>query len=121
MTAYFALWRVMFLLALILELPVVVFAAPRDRRTRVVLGALLGNAITHPMLWFVWPRILSGTPMLVAGETCAVVVEALTMHLVGGIDRRRAFVISFAANFYSWGVGEVINRVVFPRMAEYLW
>src|SRR5881394_1909459 len=56
MTAYIALWRVIFLLALILELPIVVF------------GALVGNAITHPLLWFGWPRILSGAPLLLAGE-----------------------------------------------------
>jgi hypothetical protein len=120
-TAYFALWRVMFLLALVLELPIVTFASPREKRVRVIVGALVGNAITHPLLWFGWPRVLSGTPMLLVGETCAVVVEAFAMAWIGGIDRKRAFVISFCANFYSWGVGEIINRVVFPRMAEYLW
>ena len=121
MTAYFALWRVMFLLTLLLELPIVVFATPRPMRVRVTLAALVGNAITHPLLWFGWPRLLSGAPLLVAGETCAVVVEALAMNVLGGLDRRGALILSLGANFYSWGIGEIINRVVFPRMADYLW
>ncbi len=120
-SAYVALWQVFFALALVLELPLVALASPAGKRARSVIGALVGNALTHPLLWFVWPRLLPHLPALLLGEACAVVVEAGAIHFIAKVPPRQALVISAAVNLYSWAVGEALSRVLFPRMVAFVY
>ncbi len=117
--AYVALWQSVFVLALALELPIVGFAAPAGRRARALLGSLLGNALTHPALWFLWPRLLPATPALLVGEACAIGVEGAAIWLVARVSPRRAVAIAAAANLYSGGVGELVMRVFGTRLSAF--
>jgi hypothetical protein len=115
--AYSALWRSVFLLALALELPIVAWGSPRERRAWALTASIVGNAITHPLLWFVWPRIMPYTAAVLVGETVAVVVEGALIAMA--LKSKRGFAVALAANLYSWAVGELVMRVVFVRLTHY--
>jgi hypothetical protein len=116
--AYSALWRSVFLLALALELPMVALVSPRERRWWAVLSSLVGNAITHPLLWFVWPRLLPYGAAVITGELVAVAVEGALIAFA--IRSRSGFAIALLANAYSWLVGDFVMRVVSVR-AMHFW
>lgn len=115
--AYSALWRSVFLLALALELPIVAWGSPKERRHWALLASIVGNAITHPLLWFVWPRFFSHTTAVLVGETTAIVVEGALIAIA--LKSKRGFAIGLAANLYSWAVGELVMRVVAVRIMRY--
>jgi hypothetical protein len=114
--SYALLWRWVFALALLLELPLI---AVVTKRTRPVLASLLGNALTHPLLWFVWPRVFSYGVAVGVGETCAVVIEGASMATLGGLGLRRGMSLSLAVNLYSWLVGELILRGIAPALIRF--
>lgn len=115
--AYFALWRWVFALALTLELPLVALAVPRPQRLRAVSVAVLGNAITHPALWFLWPRIMPYGAALIVGELVAVGAEGALLATLGKLGRRGIW-IALAANLYSWAIGELILRGLGPALVR---
>ncbi|MBI2391760.1 MAG: hypothetical protein HYV09_19375 [Deltaproteobacteria bacterium] len=114
---YFALWRWVFVLALTLELPVVALAVRRPQRLRAVMVAVLGNAITHPALWFLWPRVMPYGAALVVGELVAVGVEGALLATLGKLGRRGVWIALFA-NLYSWAIGELILRGLGPALVR---
>ena len=116
---YVGLWRWVFLLALALELPLVFLAAPREHRVRATFASLLGNALTHPALWFLWPRVLPYGLAIVVGEVFAIAVEGAAMATVGKLGRR-GFVLALMVNGYSWAVGELVMRGIGPALLR-LW
>lgn len=70
--------------------------------------AVLLSAVTHPVVWFVWPRLIESYPLMVAcAELFAVTVEALLLA-AGGC--RRPLLLSFLANAASYGLGELSRR-----------
>lgn len=80
---------------------------------RVSVAAAFGaSAITHPVLWFVlFPRLpLPYIWLIIAGETFAVVVEALYFAVI--FHRRRAIAWSLVANGASFGLG-MLSRWLF--------
>lgn len=113
--SYFALWRAVFVLALALELPIVAFAAPREHRQRATLASVLGNAVTHPALWFLWPRVLPYGAAVLVGELFAIGVEGALLSTVGKLGRR-GFVVALIANLYSWAIGELVMRGIGPAL-----
>lgn len=113
---YVSLWRWIFVLALSLELPLVFFLA-RGRRSRAVLASLLANAITHPALWFLWPRVMPYTAAVIFGELFAVGVEGAAIALSG--QRRWGFVIALVANAYSYALGELVMRAIGPALYRF--
>jgi len=114
--SYVALWRWVFALALLLELPLIALAT---RRARPVVASLLGNALTHPALWFLFPRYFAYTTALVLGEATAVVVEGASMATLGKLGWKRGLLLSLAVNSYSWLIGEVILRGVGPALVRF--
>jgi hypothetical protein len=105
-----------FALALLLELPLIALAT---KRTRPVLASLLGNAITHPALWFFFPRFFGYGTALALGETTAVLVEGASMATLGGLGLRRGMWLALAVNLYSWAVGELVMRGVAPALMRF--
>ncbi len=116
MSAYTRLFHAMLPLVLLLELPMYALLAPQDRRGRVLLAALAGNALSYPLLWFGWVRVLSPHLAVLSGEASAVLIEALLLALVG-VRPLRAVSTAALVNAYSWAVGEWIFRLVLPRVA----
>ena len=115
--SYVALWQWIFILALSLELPLVFFLA-RGRRGRAVLASLAANAITHPALWFLWPRLMPYGASVVFGELFAVGVEGAAIATLGG-QRRFGFLIALAANAYSYAIGELVMRLIGPALYQF--
>jgi hypothetical protein len=121
--AYELAWLNAFLFTQAVEVPVYVAGLRRlgeQPRWRAGAGplpllgqlllALLLSAVTHPVVWFVWPRLVLNYPIMVAcAEVFAVTVEAL---LLAGSGCRRPLLLSFLANAASFGLGELSRRVL---------
>ncbi len=68
-----------------------------------ILCAFLASAITHPWVWYFFPRYIDDYwPMVAVAETFAVVVEALWLQFCG---LRRALLWSLVANGTSATLG----------------
>lgn len=76
--------------------------------------ALVPSAVTHPFVWFVFPKLqeygISYVGMAAAAEAFAVLVEAALVSLVFGVPGRRAFWVSVLANASSVAVGLVLRE-----------
>lgn len=76
--------------------------------------ALVPSAVTHPFVWFVFPKLqehgISYLGMAVAAEAFAVLVEAALVRLAFGVPGRRAFWVSVLANASSVAVGLVLRE-----------
>jgi hypothetical protein len=99
-------WLGAFAFGQAIEVPIYALALRRVGlgRWRLWLAAFGPTALTHPIVWFVFPWILptSYWLMAVAAETFAVLAEALYLRLFGV---RRALVWSLSANALSCGLG----------------
>jgi hypothetical protein len=76
---------------------------------RLVFAGAVGTCLTHPLLWFVWPAVISDfTWYTVSGELIVAAVEALVFFaLARPIPFFRAVAASFIANAASYGLGEL--------------
>lgn len=97
-------WARAFALTEIVEAPIYRYALPTTWPR-----ALAASAITHPVVWFVFPWIaveldLGWTTMAVLAETFAVAVEA-AFFARAGVRARRAALVSLLANGASVTVG----------------
>jgi hypothetical protein len=102
------IWVLAFLWTLALELPIYT-AVLRHRRVVAITFAV--NAITHPLLWFVFPRFDPYWQYVLAGETCVIAAEALLVALA--IQHAgRAIAASLLANVFSTLVGIAILKLI---------
>lgn len=106
-------WLIAFLFTQVVEIPIWAFglrrAEPRlDRRLAIAFGASL---LTHPLVWFAFPRLVTGTyvGMVVVAELFAWFVEAMYMS---GFGLKRALWWSLAANGASMSLG-LLSRWAF--------
>jgi len=98
-------WLPVFLFAQAIEMPL--YALPLRRlgytRPKRWLAAFIPTALTHPIVWFVFPRLVHPyLAMAIAAESFAVVVEALVLRRFGV---QRALGWSLLANALSCGLG----------------
>lgn len=108
-------WLLAFIATALIEVPIVV-AATRDLgltlklRSLVVLGA---QALTHPLVWFVFPRLPgSAEAWFWCSELTAVVLEGvLYARALTGLGALRAFGLAAVANAVSLGVGIAWNAL----------
>jgi hypothetical protein len=102
-------WLLAFVATVLLEATVVAMATrDLDVSLRRRLGVVfLGQALTHPLVWFVFPR-LPGPPeaWFWVSELVAVLLEAiLYARALSGVGALRAFGLSALANALSLGAG----------------
>lgn len=109
-------WLAAFVFTQLVEVPIYLVALsrarPRRRRSRDLLVAFAASAITHPIVWFAFPRLFSAGKyvcMLACAEAFAVVVEAIWLR---AFDVRRAIAWSIVANAASLGLG-LLSRALF--------
>ncbi len=115
-----------YLFTVAVETPVLLVALSRRhvRPKKLVAGVWL-TACTYPVVWYVIPFLFDPAdqrvPYLLAAETFAPLTECLsfwTAFVRGLPPDRRATVRDLAAvvlaNLTSFGVGEVVNRVLVP-------
>lgn len=102
-------WLLAFAFTQVVEVPIYALAAKRfwpERASlpwRIVLG-FGASALTHPFVWFVFPRLIRDdwTTMVVVAETFAVVAEAIYLRMTG---MKRAFWVALVANMASLWLG----------------
>jgi hypothetical protein len=105
-------WAKAFAFTQAVEVPIYRWGAPTQFRY-----AFLASAITHPFVWFVFPRIstafaISWTVIAIASEIFAWLVEAVLMkRVVPNISWRRAMLISLMANGSSLGLGLALREL----------
>lgn len=109
-------WLDAFALTQLIEAPIYVTAlragAPPARGWAAALALALGpSALTHPIVWFVFPRLLPEPywAMLACAEVFAVAAEAGYLRLLG---LRRPLELSLIANAASFGVGLVCRALL---------
>lgn len=112
------LYETRFLLALVttwaIEIPVLVVLVRfvfRDRSLplpRILFTGLLCTALTLPYLWFVLPPFVDAAYYPLIGEGLVVVVEAVVLNRVLGLEGKRAVVCSFVMNAVSFLLGLVL-------------
>jgi hypothetical protein len=111
-------WVRAFVFTQLVEMPLYI-AAMSTRRFGVarplllrILVAFLCSLITHPVVWFVFPRIMDAYEdyvlMVIEAETFAVVVEALVLRQFGV---RYALLVSFVTNMTSMSLGFVVRAL----------
>jgi hypothetical protein len=101
-------WLPVFVFAQVIEVPVYVVPLRRVgwRGSRLVLAAFGATALTHPFVWFVFPRLLPRSLwlMVFVSESFAVVIEAAYLRLLGV---RRPLGWSFLSNMLSFALGAI--------------
>ena len=106
------------LLTLAIEIPIVAFGLARWYRVPAARGASIGavaSLLTHPIVWFALPGLLSpavgGLGYLLAAEGFAWLVEAGIFWLATRRDPVRPLLLSLVANAGSFVVGGLLQLV----------
>ncbi len=113
-------------LTLVIEAPIVVaLLVRRCGLSRSLFVAFAASLVTHPLLWFVWPHVISlrhhYTAYVATGEILVVFIEAAIFLGVAlrpspkcvSLRTRAgfAFGVSVSANLASWGAGATMTRL----------
>ncbi|HEY6478016.1 MAG TPA: hypothetical protein VI456_15670 [Polyangia bacterium] len=110
-------WLVAFLITVAVEAPIVV-ALTRDvaaRAPRRFLLAVFAQLATHPLVWFIFPRLvgLTGRTSMLLSELWAWLAEAAFYALVfPGLPATRALGVSALANGASVAAGLLLGGVI---------
>ena len=124
MTVPLSVYLPYLLLTLGIEAPLVfALLARRAGWQRALLVALVASLVTHPMLWFLWSRVVSIQRHYVwyslSGELLVVLVEAGIFFALALRPRREsdslrsrlgtALGVSLLVNVSSWGTGMLLH------------
>jgi hypothetical protein len=109
------LYETKFLLALVttwcIEIPVLfgllrfLFRDKSTKPGRIIFVGLLCTALTLPYLWFVLPPYVDAAYYPLIGETLVVIVEAVILNRVLGLDVKKSALCSLAMNAASFFLG----------------
>ena len=105
-----AVWTRAFLLTLAIEAPLVLIGFARVGITKRIAIFFLANCLTHPALWFVFPRFDPYVIWLLLAETIVILVEwgVFAAAFRSTYSARYALLISFCVNFSSTLVGLIV-------------
>lgn len=118
--SYELAWLDAFLFTQVVEVPIYFLGMQRLRAkprwlkkplppSGQLLLAILLSAITHPVVWFVWPRLVSNyATMVTCAEIFAFGTEALVLAASG--YGAWALLLALLANGASFGLGELGRR-----------
>jgi len=112
------LYETKFLLALVttwcIEIPVLfgmirfLFQDKSTSRGRIIFTGLLCTALTLPYLWFVLPPYVDAAYYHLIGETLVVIMEAVILNRVIGLDAKKSLISSFSMNAASFALGFIL-------------
>lgn len=99
------------------ELPLLLFVLRREASSRRIAGTgLLCSGLTHPLLWFAWPKVVPLERYALFAATGEGLVFAFEAALIWALIFRaradrlgRAALASLAANAASFGVGLLLQ------------
>ena len=110
-------WLSAFLFTQVVEIPIYVVAlgrassagatAPLDDLPSRLAAAFGASLVTHPIVWFVFPRLPLGSyeGMVAGAETFAIVAEGIYFAALGAMRIRSAMLWSLGANLTSVTLG----------------
>lgn len=107
-------WARAFALTQVIEVPIyTAIAWKKAPLPRLIAAAFACTAVTHPLLWFVWPHVVTDyTAFVVSGELLIAVGESLLFFaLIPRLDLPRAIGAAFVANATSYGMGQLLRAV----------
>lgn len=119
----FAGWVRAFAFTELVEVPLYVTALSMLRIERAqkllpwqrVAVAFLCSLLTHPVVWFAFPRLIDSyehyVAMVIAAETFAVTAEALVLRFFG-VRLFWAVLLSFAVNMTSMSLGFLVRYLI---------
>jgi len=113
----FLMWVRSFVFTLAAEVPVYVLLVwKKVPLWRAVVAGMAGTCLTHPLLWFVWPKVVSDyTVYIVTGEILVAVIETLVFWIIARpVFFSRAVAASFIANAVSYGLGMLLRALGVP-------
>lgn len=109
------LYEALFLLALVttwaIEIPILILLVRFVFRDKTLpLAGIIGTgalctALTLPYLWFVLPPYVDAAYYVLIGETSVVLVEAVLLTRVLGLNPKVSIICSLAMNAASYGLG----------------
>ncbi len=112
------LYETKFLLALVttwvIEIPLltilvrIVYHKSEMPVSKIFFAGLLCTALTLPYLWFVLPPFVDAAYYPLIGEALVVVVEAVVLNRVLGLDVKRSAVCSLVMNALSYLLGLIL-------------
>ena len=99
-------WLASYVLTLTIEIPLAAALMGRDHPWKPALAAGLGTTMTHPLLWFLWPHVVSDYWLyIVSGEVGVVLLETVVYRALVRIDWGRAFGVAALVNAASYLLG----------------
>jgi hypothetical protein len=104
----FQAWLASFGFTLLIEVPLFVWLSRKwVSPARAALVGAAGSCLTHPLLWFVWSRLIADyTLYIVSGELLIASAESLLFYwLARPGTLSRAIGVTFVANAASYGLG----------------
>ncbi len=100
-------WLVAFFFTQLFEMPMY------WKATRSLRVAFFASAMTHPVVWFVFPLLMEHGveywPMVALAETFAVLAEAAWLRF-NGLSKGKALLWSLAANAFSTSCGFALRE-----------
>jgi len=102
------LWLFAFALTLTIELPI--YVAMLGRRRSSIGLALAVNVLTHPLLWFVFPRFSPLWLYIAIGELAVFAIEAAIVFAI--VRHRSAVAAALVANAASYAIGNIVMAIV---------
>jgi NADH:ubiquinone oxidoreductase subunit H len=101
-------WLFAFVFTQVIEGPIWWRGLPAERPgpARILL-ALLPTTLTHPIVWFVIPSLLSTWVVMFALAECFAVLAEAALARALGLSWKHALVLSLVANGLSAGLGLV--------------
>jgi hypothetical protein len=97
-----------FLLTLLLELPIVLFAY-RSQLGKALMIDILLNLFTWPLITLLY--INTNTPLPVM-EMCVFIIEGIGLKIFLSGNWTKAMFVSFLANGFSWSAGMLISKIL---------
>jgi hypothetical protein len=101
----------LFLITCLLEAPVYWVGLHRQLSVAKTFWVIvLVNLATHPAVTWLFPRFFlqinsTNRDYLMVSEVSAILVEAFLLMIIFNVSKRRAMVVSFLANLFSWWSG----------------
>jgi len=81
---------------------------------RIVMTGFICSAFTLPYIWFIIAAVVRERFLFeMSAEIFALIAETVLIVVLLSVDLRRAFLISFACNISSFGLGKILGNIVF--------
>lgn len=104
-------WLRAFVLTLLIEAPIALYGFKSVKLQRRLGGFMLANILSHPALWFIFPRFEPYMLWLVVAESAVIVIEWLVYaNLFRSMcSQRYALIVSAVANIASTVLGLLLR------------